>query len=229
MRSLWSCLVAIILIVIPGSAAALAANPYTGTGIDVSWPNCKVIAHAVPKTSFAVVGVNDGLDFTGSPCIALEAQSFPDYSLYLSTGYPGINDKHAYQVYPKLCAPTDTVCFAYNYGFNAARYSVDYAALHDVHSTKWWLDVETVNSWSSNPYINVALKQLTFLASVGFYAYPGQWKLLTGSWKNDTATWAATGTYSRTAARKACSQPSFTGGNVVLTQYTLKLDQDFTC
>jgi len=41
--------------------------------------------------------------------------------------------------------------------------------------------------------------------------------------------WAATGSVRDHDAHTACNEPSFTGGKLILTQYTLQLDQDYVC
>ena len=135
------------------------------------------------------------------------------------------------------CSQTDTLCLAYNYGFNAARYAVAYANIQSVHTNMWWLDVETVNSWTINVLQNrasllgmvAAIKQYAFMPTVGFYSYPGQWNTITGNWKNGLPTWVATGTSSYKAAVSFCKNENFTGGSTWLSQYTLKLDYNYVC
>jgi hypothetical protein len=237
MRVLWcSVLLVVGFVLISGNAWALSPYPAMSTGTDVSWPNCREQPEA-SHTAFGIVGVNDGLDFAGNPCLSQETSWFSDYSLYLSTGYPGLSYGRKYQTFPNLCSKNNNQCLAYNYGFNAARYAINFASLHDVHTTQWWLDVETVNSWTSNTQTNVtvlqgmitALKRYTFLPTIGFYAYPGQWDTLTGSWRNNYAAWVATGTTSRSSGIAACKDVSFDGSSTVLTQYTKALDKDYVC
>ena len=74
-----------------------------------------------------------------------------------------------------------------------------------------------------------AIRHYTFLSTIGFYSLQDQWAILTGNWDNDYIAWTATGAYSRASAVDACSQPSFTGGKLLLAQYTLKLDEDYVC
>jgi hypothetical protein len=226
-----------LLVVVTSSASvsALSMYPMGSVGTDVSWPNCRA---TVPESSsFGIVGVNDGLDFKANPCVYLESTWFTTYSLYLNTGYPGISYGRHFPVFPRVCVWNNASCLAYNYGYNAARYSVLYAAVHDVHTTRWWLDVETDNSWTPDPQENIAaiqgminaLHAYTFLPTIGIYASPGQWSLLTGSWHNNLPEWVATGSTSEQAAIESCHGPSFNGGTIVLSQYTLQLDQNYSC
>jgi hypothetical protein len=241
MRMICSCILALIITLVPLSVLALSPNQYpaSNTGIDVSWPqqNCQIVSHARPKAAFAIIGVNHGLDFTGNTCLVEEASSFDNYSLYLNTGYPGSSYGLKYQSSPEPCSSTNNKCLAFNYGFNDVKYSLTYADLHNVHTTNWWLDVETDNSWTTDPTTNVAallgmiaaLRYYTFLSSIGFYSLPGQWNQLTNDWRSGLPVWAATGSTSQKTARKACHESSFTAGKIVLTQYTLKLDEDYAC
>ena len=223
------------LLVFSMPVSALGSYPAGSTGYDVSWPNCG----ATPPTAaaFGIVGINDGRVFTGNPCLHEEASWFNNLALYLSTSYPGKPRALKYPSSPKTCSLNDENCLAYNYGYNAAHYAVSYAGLQDTHTTSWWLDVETVNSWTSDVTANTeslqgmvdALRHYTFFPSIGFYAYPGQWQALTYGWHNDLPTWVATGSLNRDDALTACTQPSFDGTKVVLTQYTAGLDRNYVC
>jgi hypothetical protein len=218
-------------------APRIAALPqsYEGgsTSYDVSWPNCK----ATPPTVVAgIVGATGGLNFANNPCLATEATWFSNTSLYSNTGYKAVAAP-AYAGWPKRCSLDDQKCLAYNWGYNAGRYAVAYAASQGVHAGIWWLDVETVNSWSDVVRYNRAsiqgtydaIKHYTVVAAVGVYAYPGQWDRLTDSWRPGWPAWAATGTNDRATAIRACEEPSFSGGAIWLTQYTRRLDEDYVC
>jgi hypothetical protein len=240
MRTLFSsCLLILLTTLTPIITDALSPYQTGSTGIDVSWPseNCRSVKSGTLKTAFAVIGVNHGLDFTGNTCLVQEVSPFNDYALYLNTGYPGKSYGLKYKSTPEKCTKSDYQCLAFNYGFNDVRYSITYTDLRNVHTTNWWLDVETDNSWTTNPAINTAsllgmiagLRYYTFLPSIGFYAFPGQWDQITSSWQSGIPAWVATGTTSRKASLLACHELSFTGGKIVLTQYTLKLDEDYAC
>jgi hypothetical protein len=203
--------------------------------LDVSWPNCG--KHLNETYQFGIIGATGGLNFRKNACLTQEVSWFQGYALYMNTGYPGASYGDKYQHAPKNCSKNNNYCLAYNWGYNAALFAIAYANSSNVHSFLWWLDVETVNSWSVNGDINrqsllgalSAIQREAIFPSVGFYAYPGQWATLTGSWQNNYPAWVATGTTEKQAANIACRQPSFSDGTVVLTQYTKMFDQNIDC
>jgi hypothetical protein len=228
-------MVAVLLLFVSVDVHALANYPVGSTGYDVSWPNCEI--SPPPHPTFGIVGVNFGRVFTGNPCLHDEATWFQNLSLYLNTAYPGESFAKKYQYDRPVCATHDENCLAYNVGWNAAHYAVTYAGLQDVHAFAWWLDVETVNSWTANIPANTeslqgmldALRHYTFLPSIGFYAFPGQWQTITYGWQNDLPAWAATGSLDRADALAACKAPSFNGSKVAMAQYTTGVDRDYVC
>jgi hypothetical protein len=205
------------------------------TGYDISWPNCHA---SVPKTTdFGIVGVTYGKNYTINPCLSNEIAKFHTYQLYMNTGNVEYDINHRSTAWPKKCSPIDHVCLSYNYGYGASTYALKVAAFADIHSSVWWLDVETENTWSNDTKANVAVLEgmiaaihhQTIHTTIGIYAYPGQWKLITGGWKPGLPAWVATSKADRAHAVAACYEPSFTSGPVVLTQYTDELDRDYVC
>lgn len=235
MRRLITPLILVLLLCISVPASALGSYPSKTTGYDVSWPNCGVSPPS--SAAFGIVGVNYGRVFTVNPCLQQEAGWFQNLSLYLSTSYPGKPLALKYASSPKACKTSDNNCLAYNYGYNAVRFAVANASIDNAHALTWWLDVENVNSWTDSATANTeslqgmidALRHYTFLPTVGFYAYPGQWQTLTFGWRNKLPTWTATGSTSRRDALNICHQASFNGGAQLLTQYTIGLDRDYVC
>jgi hypothetical protein len=212
-----------------------AASADSRSIVDLSWPNCETKLSGL--TNSGIIGVNDGLDFSVNPCLGSETQLFHNsYGLYLNTGYPGVSYGSKFRHYPNNCKPHNYGCIAYNYGYNDVLYSIKYADSQDAHSFVWWLDVETENSWTSNYSRNrealmgmiVALKSTTFLPTIGFYSYPGQWQLITKDWHNGYPDWVATASSKENIAIKYCSD-SFNGGPTWLTQYTPSLDYNYNC
>ena len=203
-------------------------------GVDVSWPNC-----ATPPVAadFGVVGVSGGLDFRVNNCLRSEANWFSSPALYMNSGWPGADMTFQYKTFPEKCSVGDETCLAYNYGYHAAVFAINYANSQLTHSTNWWLDIETENSWTNNTYQNRsailgmvdALRQNVIGVTVGVYAYPGQWATLVGNWHPGLPAWVATGSTNLVAAKAACSAPSITAKPVVLAQYTTYLDQDLMC
>jgi hypothetical protein len=226
-----------VLLGLSCSGSALAAkNPYIAgsMGYDVSWPNCKARPPMMP--AWGIVGVTGGLNFRQNPCLRQESSWFMNLSLYANTGYKAA-DAPKYANFPRQCDLSDEACLAYNFGFNAGKYAVDYASAQGVHAAMWWLDVETVNSWSDNVRLNRAsirgeadaIKRYTVVATVGVYAYYGQWDRLTGNWRPGWPNWSATGSSERSDAVAFCRDHHFTGGPTWITQYTLRLDQNYAC
>ena len=78
-----------------GAVSALAAPATTGTGYDVSYPQCSTSLPTRP--GFGVVGVNDGRAYTANPCLATQyrwaagatSAVQPHVSFYVNTGNPG--------------------------------------------------------------------------------------------------------------------------------------------
>lgn len=149
--------VLLALLSYPGCALGLSFYQPGTTGIDVSWPPANCSAQRPAGITFAIIGLNDGRDFTVNPCAVKEASQFGGrYSLYLNTGWPGKKPADAFPNYPRKCQLSDPGCLAYNYGYNDVLYSLRRADTHNLHTTNWWLDVETDNSWSSSPAVNQA-------------------------------------------------------------------------
>jgi hypothetical protein len=228
-------LLGIILVVVLPISPINKKTVHSNAVVDISWPNCQ----SFPRTGYTqgIVGVTGGLDFRPNKCLNAEAAMFSVYQLYMNTGYPGAGYGRKFQHAPLTCGPTSYVCLGYNYGYNAAMYALNYASRQDAHATTWWLDVETDNSWTTNPNVNIAvlrgavaaIKQHIFPVTVGYYSYPGQWELLTNNWHNGLPAWVATGQTAKTAAVLACHGTSFTGGPISLAQYTVILDENVAC
>ncbi|HEV2412766.1 MAG TPA: hypothetical protein VGS28_03100 [Candidatus Saccharimonadales bacterium] len=228
------------LILLATANAAFASVLYqTGsTGVDISYPNCHAF---VPRTSFGIVGVEGGLGFSENPCLANEAVHFPNVSLYANTGYPGATAANAqkYMVTPKVCVAGDLNCIAYDYGYNQGLYAYAYATSQGVHSQTWWLDVETVNSWTNDPNQNqqsLLGEHDALVASgvsiVGIYSTTAQWDEITGSWINNWPSWGATTWSTARQAMTYCRGHQFTGGQSLLMQFVARhqqLDQDVAC
>lgn len=196
-RMIYIPIVFLILFESVGSTSALS-YPKGSVGQDISWPNCNSLGFK--PTSFGIVGVNGGLSFHSNNCIGEEAALYrQNLSLYVNTGFPGSPRDQLFKSWPLNCSSNDEQCLAYNYGFNAGRYSVNYALEHGVVSNNWWLDVETINSWSSSASINdMSLTgEVNSIADslnpsvIGFYSYPPEWKLLTGNSQNYLPNWVA--------------------------------------
>lgn len=203
--------------------------------VDVSWPNCKQTKWNQLGTG--IIGVSGGLDFHANRCLSREKTWFENYAFYLNTGYPGPYVHRSSQASPKQCHPKNYSCMAYNYGYNAGVYDINYARASGVYSNLWWLDVETDNSWTASTTVNqaaikgmiAAIKAKALFPVIGVYSYKDQWNIITGKWHNHLPVWSATGGLKPSDARAACREKSFTGGPVWLGQYTNKLDINLNC
>lgn len=225
-----------LLVVTPVSAQGV----YTpgSIGIDVSWPNCGVTP---PKADFGIVGVTDGLGYSQNPCLAAEASSYThNLSLYVNTGWYAqssyINPNRPYRCLP-IIPTTYENCLAYNYGYNAGLYAAQYAASQGLKNQRWWLDVETANTWSTNTMQNRESLMGEYDALqksgtvMGVYSTTAQWDSLTGSWRNGWSNWGATTVETASSAATYCTGHAFTGGKTLLIQYTPQdaLDHDVAC
>jgi hypothetical protein len=233
-RYLISLFVCASILLTGGLAHALGQYTKGAVGIDVSFPNCQ---NAIPKATFGIVGVNGGLVFSQNPCLKDQAAKFKNLSLYINTGYPGQVYAVKYQSYPNNCSILELDCLAYNYGYNAAEYSYNYALGLGIKASTWWLDVELENSWTGNYEQNVqALQgQIDFLKSrqvgtIGIYSTTYQWNQITGGWLNFLPSWGATTWRSAKQAATYCKGHEFTGGPSYLMQYIGKsFDQNVAC
>lgn len=203
--------------------------------VDVSWPQCGT----KDKDFFAtgIVGVTGGLNFRSNPCAGEQAGWFGYYAIYMNTGFPGGSRGQKFKTSPRHCDANNSLCLAYNYGYNAALYAIDQANRQNVHSNLWWLDVETENSWTDNFLANrqflrgamAGVRHEVWFARIGVYSSRTQWNQIMGPWQNKLPVWWATGGKSKAEAIPWCREKGFTGGKVWLTQYTIKYDENYPC
>lgn len=227
---------ALACVVLPTVAQASPLYPTGTTGYDVSWPDCGATAPSNP--SFGVVGVSDGTGYSQNPCLAKEAAWFPSVNLYVNTGWYN-QSVHVNPNYPKVCAPGDNNCLAYNYGYNGGVYAINYANSQNVHANAWWLDVETSNTWNSDVAQNQNSLQGEYdallangVSTVGIYSTTAQWQSVTGGWRNNWPSWGATTWTTAAGALTYCTGHQFTGGPSYFMQYrpkSSKLDRDVAC
>jgi hypothetical protein len=223
------------------SSAILLAQPamasayyQTGsTGVDVSFPNCSA---SISKVSYGIVGLNGGTVYSQNSCASAEAAKFTNLSLYVNTGL-NASASSTYYAQAQAGCNGDIYCAAYNYGYKAGQSAISYARSIGLNSTKWWLDVETMNSWTSDPEQNQqSLKgEYDAIAAagaslIGAYSTSAQWQSITGGWKNSWPSWGATIFTTAKQAQKYCTGHQFTGGPSLLMQYKgSRLDQDVAC
>jgi hypothetical protein len=237
-----------------GDAKPVKPPPATPRGYDISYPQCGGAYPANP--AFAMVGVNGGRVFSVNSCLASQIAwgGGTRTDLYANTGNPGPALSSFWprgQTTPRFCDANnpDSADCAFDYGWNAARQSLDtaVAAYQSLGYTAspaavtWWLDVETANSWRSDRLdFNVASLQgaVAYLQSagvarIGFYSTTYQWGVITGGTKvfAPMRVWGA-GSSSEKAARSLCQSTttSFTGGPLAMVQYPYNgFDADVRC
>ena len=249
---------------VPASIDEETAALNTLTGYDISYPQC---GGAYPgNIAFGIVGVTRGIAFSANPCLGAGGTGASQLKwagrnarLYMNTGNPGPKLSSHWpigQTSPRACATasspgTDTANCAYDYGWNSATnayatavkayVSLGWAASGSTRTpvaNRWWLDVETANSWRTNVSLNVTalhgaadyLKSVG-AASVGFYSAGNMWTQITGGTTAFAAypSWVA-GASTLHGAKASCLRPAFTGGSVTFAQYFASgFDADYPC
>ena len=232
-----------------GLAVAPGAQAAVTTGNDISWPQCPA-SFPPTTTQFLVVGLTRGLPFTENPCVAGQATWAADHGkptqAYTMAGFPTSSQLTAYRTRGPWSSSTRAGQLS-NVGYAEAAYAA--ATIHDVAG--WaprmvWIDVEPrpAQPWPSgttlrrteNRYVVEGLMRGLRDAgySYGLYSYTSGWQEIVGSWRlPGVPVWAASGIldYPNEALDK-CSQPSFSGGRVYLSQWlndAKTLDYDRTC
>jgi hypothetical protein len=228
-------------------------------GNDISWPQCN---KSLPKDqAFAIVGVNNGLANTTNPCLASQlawaqkstgGTNQPKVALYVNTANPGLagswwpssNDYGGSTINNPYgeCNHGEDIACAYMYGYAKAYDDANIRGISNSSSYLWWLDVETINSWSTNKAANAAdLEGMTAYFksiganNIGLYSTSYQWGQIVGSANpasnlNNLKSWLP-GARSQSSAKSNCSlAPLTSGGTVTLTQFISKnLDYDYSC
>ncbi|MDX6199018.1 MAG: hypothetical protein QOJ79_2169 [Actinomycetota bacterium] len=219
----------------------------TGDGWDVSWPQC-TSAGATTSThpaegAFAIVGVTHN-PFSPNTCFADEyawGSSLPGgAAVYMNANAPGTGSPHWADPGPRTsCNPsssTDANC-GWNYGYNLAGYVIDQLASLP-EKPQVFVDVENGVTWQSvGVNGNVVISAINRLRAagyrVGIYSNAKDWAQIMGALKLANVqnwTFAHTGD----AVDPCSAAASFTGGDVVLTQYQVAnespvYDHDHAC
>lgn len=225
----------IMSVLVTQTASASTVYTTDSLGVDVSYPNCSA---TVPNVSFGIVGVTGGLVYSRNNCAAAEAKHFSNLSLYINTGL-NASSSSPYYAEAKVGCHGDVYCAAYNYGSNAAKDALSYATSQGISSSKWWLDVETSNTWNTDTLQNRKSLQgahdalvASGATTVGAYSTTAQWQTITGGWQNNWPGWGATTWTTSSQAQSYCTGHQFTGGPSLLMQYKSRqsrIDQDVAC
>ena len=244
------------------ATAAYADAPVsttTATGYDVSYPQCG--APLPGAGDITVVGVNAGTGTTTNPCLAQQLAwgdrltadgETTRADVYVNTANPG----HLGDWWPTAdlsrsgvpianpagrCAGAEDAACAYVYGYSIGTDDVSARAVSAAPARTWWLDVETMNSWSWDRQSNLAAIEGMAAAiragggDVGIYSTPRQWNLIVGDATPSVAlagapSWIA-GATSRAGALANCSVGSLTpAGRVRMVQWVERgVDHDIAC
>jgi hypothetical protein len=251
-----------------GAAPSESDTPITPSGVDISHPQCDT--DLPDERAFAVVGVNGGLATRANPCLAEQLEwawesngSVPEQpvtQVYLNTANPGqVRDRIS--TWPSAgetpygrCDGENSAACSWRYGWERARESVtDFfqtaardAGVDTVPSSyRWWLDVETMNTWQNGSddareRNRAALEGMAAYldfrgADVGLYSTGQQWGQIVGTVPAGSPlaglpSWLA-GSVSLGQAVVACGQPPLVPrGEVSMTQYVPDdLDRNHSC
>jgi hypothetical protein len=251
-----------------GAAPSEFDAPVSPVGVDVSHPQCDT--DLPEERAFAVVGVNGGLATRANPCLAEQLEwaweangSVPEQpvaQLYLNTANPG-QVRDLVSTWPSAgdtpygeCDGDNSTACSWRYGWERARESVTEffqpaareAEVDPVPSSyRWWLDVETMNTWQdgsddararNRAALEGMVAYLEFRgADAGLYSTGQQWAEIVGEVPADSPltglpSWLA-GSVTLAQAVAECAQPALVPrSRVTLTQYVPDdLDRNHSC
>jgi hypothetical protein len=240
---------------LPITVSVIGWYGVTANGVDVNAGVSSCDSGLSSGAAFAVIRATNGLPYNSADptCFRTEvaqAQNLPAApQLYLNLADPGRASKgHWDNGGPKACHTAhnyDAGC-AYDYGYLAAAQAVGFARTHGVAAgSRWWVDVETDNSWGSATVgtpghlsANVADIQgaLHYFAThgspAGIYTETAWWAAITGSSRafSHVPVWGG-GAGSVKNARANCKSVSITGGPALLAQWFKDKtdDHDVSC
>jgi len=246
--------------VLSAPVAATGAPPRDTVGIDVSWPQCNT--RLPTGQAFAVIGVNGGLANDSNPCFLTQlswakrsagSTAQPRVALYVNTANPGLlaawwpgsnMTKQGTSVYNPYgsCTHEEGPACAFVYGYTMAQDDATLRKVTDPRAYRWWLDVETINTWSATALTanRASVEGMVAYfqgigAPVGLYSTSFQWTRIVGlvpasSPLNGLPSWLA-GASSESDARARCaSAPLTSGGIVSMVQFVRSgLDYNVSC
>jgi hypothetical protein len=277
MRTALRSVVVAVAVLVTGAlgVTGTASAALSTVGYDISYPQCGKTLPSSP--AFGIVGVNGGKATTANPCLKDQlvwawkstgvARSQPKAAVYLNTANPG-EYISTVTTWPRsgatpygTCAGTRTAACSWQYGWERAKNSVVSffsPAAPAAHASpamyRWWLDVETGNTWQAGDPTKPAtvaeakaqnratLEGMTAYlvsrgAAVGLYSTGYQWDQIVGTGSVPATSNLAgrnswlTGATTLSGAIANCAKPALTpGGHVTLTQYVVNnLDRDHSC
>ena len=233
------------------TAPPAAAAPKFGH--DISWPQCTVAqgGFGLPlpptTTEFVVVGLTKGLPFTQNPCLAdqvawVSGHAKPSHA-YTIAAFPTAGQLGTHRASGPW-SPTTRAGQLSNVGYAQAQYAVDSLAAVGFAPPVVWIDVEprAAQPWPGATAQQRLENRLVLEGlmrglrdhglAYGLYSFTAGWETITGSWRvPGVPVWATAGRldYPEEALDR-CTQPSFSGGRVFLSQwYDDTRDYDRTC
>jgi hypothetical protein len=235
-----------------GLAVAPNAQAAVLFGDDISWPQCPA-TFPPTSTQFVVIGLTNGLPFTQNPCVAGQAAwaqglAKPTHA-YTMAGFPTSTQLTTHRAAGPWSSATRGGQLS-NVGYAEARYAVTTVrSVAGWQPRMIWIDVEprdiaprrqpwptrTALQRLENRYviegIMRGLRDSGF--SYGLYSNASGWQSITGSWRlPGVPVWATAGLLDYpNEALDRCTQASFSGGPVYLSQWWLDATRDFdrTC
>jgi hypothetical protein len=225
-------------------------------GHDIYWPQCGRDLNTMPRgNQFLIIGLNgqdpnnrtNGLPIFENPCLAIQVAWAKSHSVptqaYTIAAFPTPAELTTYKSQGPWSSSTRAGQLS-NVGYAEAKFAVATMGSVGFHPPVVWIDVEhraaqpwptsTSTQQRENRYVIEGLmrglRDSGF--SYGLYSVLSHWQAITGSWRlPGVPVWAASGTldYPNEALDK-CTQASFSGGHVYLSQWTDGTwDYDLTC
>ena len=252
-RILLARLAAVALLAGLVSVVASPAQAAPLFGHDISWPQCpsSVGGFDLPmppdSTQFVIAGLTKGLPFTENPCLAsqvdwVQTRNKPAHA-YTMAAFPTSAQLSTYGSQGPWSTSTRAGQLS-NVGYAEATY-----AAGSLDRVGWtppvvWIDVEPrpAQPWPTsnaaqqreNRYVIEGLMRglRDNGYAYGLYSFANGWQEITGGWRlPGVPVWATAGQLDYpNEALDRCTQPSFSGGRVYLSQwYDDTRDYDRTC
>jgi hypothetical protein len=249
----WAVVLAVLAVLVGMLTGAPPAQAAPMFGHDISWPQCpaSVGGEGLPlpptSTQFVIVGLTHGLPFTENPCLADQVAWVRDHArpahAYTIAAFPTAAQLAAHGASGPWASSTRAARLS-NVGYAEAMFALETLAQAGFDPPMVWIDVEprAAQPWPSataaqrreNRYVIEGLMRGLRDAAVpyGLYSYAAGWQAITGSWwLPGVPVWATAGRLDYpTEALDRCTQASFSGGRVHVSQwYDDVADYDRTC
>lgn len=230
-----------------GALPATQAHAATQYGYDISWPQCGRDLTPLQNGDFMIIGLTNGLAFTENPCLQAQV-GFATQNAIPVHGYAMATFPNATQLTTHgSSGPWNSSTRAgklSNVGYAEAQYAINSLSRIGWRPDVVWIDVEprpkspwpgaTATQRIENRYVIEGLVRGLRDAGFGygFYSYTNGWNEITDGWSlPGIPVWATAGKLDYpNEALDRCSQASFSGGKVYLSQwYDDVQDYDRTC